>query len=77
MASYFKAALNKQKRTRQRVELVGSGGVNKQDTRRRKVKASGGNMAKDTVRRVGEYKAGKVSSEADYHSKEGKKGYKK
>jgi hypothetical protein len=77
MGTYFKEAQKKQKRTRQRVELVGTDGVNKQDTRRRKVKAAGGNLAKDTVRRMGEYKSGKVSSEADYHSKEGKAKYKK
>ena len=77
MASYFKEALKKQERTRKRVELVGTSGVNKQDTRRRKVKAAGGNLAKDAVKRMGEYKRGAVSSEADYHSKEGRKAYKK
>jgi hypothetical protein len=55
MASYFKEALLKQKRKRTRVDLVGSDGVNKQDTRGRKAKTPKA-KTRDVQQRMKEYK---------------------
>jgi hypothetical protein len=74
MAS-LKDKIKARKQYPKRVFAVGLSGVQKQDKRAKAAGASG--AAKEAVRRVGEYKRGKVSSEADYHSKEGKKAYKK
>jgi ubiquinone/menaquinone biosynthesis C-methylase UbiE len=61
MASYFKEALTKQERTRRRVDLVGSDGVNKQDTRRRAIKKGDHKaMTRDVQQRMREYKGDKV-----------------
>jgi hypothetical protein len=71
-----RAAANLPRQVKRKI-AVGEAGVAKQNARRKAVRKAGGNLAKDAVRRVGEYKSGKVSSEADYHSKEGKAKYKK
>ena len=59
MASYFKEALLKQKRTRTRVDLVGSDGVNIQDARERAAKTPK-EKGREVQRRMGEYKSGSV-----------------
>jgi hypothetical protein len=74
MAS-LKDKIKARKRLPARVFAVGQAGVNTQDKRAKAAGAKG--AAKEAVRRVGEYRRGKVSSEADYHSKEGKAKYKK
>ena len=55
----FKQALDKQRRTRRRVELVGTEGVNIQDARRRKAKTPKA-ITRDVQKRMGEFKRGKV-----------------
>jgi hypothetical protein len=74
MAS-LKDRIKARKQYPNRVFAVGLSGVKQQDKRAKAAGAKG--AAKEAVRRVGEYKRGKVSSEADYHSKEGKAKYKK
>ena len=57
----FKQALDKQRRTRTRVDIVGSDGVNIQDKRRRKaIKKGPKAVTRDVQQRMNEYKGAKV-----------------
>ena len=59
----FKEALDKQERTRRRVDLVGTDGVNAQDKRRRKAAKSKDPKAlgRDVQKRMKEYRTGRVT----------------
>jgi len=72
----MKRKISAYKQKLKRVELVGSDGVNKQDTRRRAAKTPKA-VTRDVQKRMSEYRTGRVSNEADHHSKAGKAGYKK
>jgi hypothetical protein len=63
--SFFESALNKQQETRDRVERVGSDGVNIQDARMRKAKGDPGKVANELKKRKGEYKRGQVDKVID------------
>ena len=73
MASYFKEMLNKQKRNRRRVELVGSDGVNKQDARRRAIKNNPKAITRDVQQRMQEYKPGNVIDKVKVYKYPGNK----
>lgn len=59
MASFFKEAQLKQRRTRTRVDLVGTEGVNIQDARERAAKTPK-EKGREVQQRMKEYKSGKV-----------------
>lgn len=55
----IKRKIQDYKRKERRVQLVGTAGVNKQDTRRRKAKTPKA-VTRDVQKRMGEYKRGRV-----------------
>jgi hypothetical protein len=63
--SFFESALNKQQETRDRVERVGSDGVNIQDARMRKAKGDPERVANELKRRKREYNQGYVEKTID------------
>jgi hypothetical protein len=63
--SFFESALNKQQETRDRVDRVGTDGVNIQDARMRKAKGDPNKVADELKKREREYKRGGVDKVID------------
>ena len=74
----LKKMIGDYKRKEKRVQLVGSEGVNRQDARRKKINKLPKQVTRDVQKRMKEYRTGVVGTgEADAHSVEGRKGYKR
>ena len=74
----LKKMIGDYKRKEKRVQLVGSQGVNTQDAHRKKINKLPKQVTRDVQKRMKEYRTGVVATgEADAHSIEGRKGYKR
>jgi hypothetical protein len=72
--TYFEEMQIKQERTRKRVTLVGTDGVNKQDKRRRAIKKGDHKaMGRDVQQRMKEYKGAKVIDKVKVYKNPGNK----
>ena len=68
----LKQKIQERQRLGKRVELVGTGGVNIQDKRRRAIKTDKG-MIRDTQQRMKEYRTGKVIDKVKVYKNPGNK----
>jgi hypothetical protein len=71
--TYFEEMQIKQERTRKRVTLVGTDGVNKQDKRRRAIKDNPKALSREVQQRMREYKGETVIDKVKVYKNPGNK----